>query len=61
MTFLKTLVNRILSADNEQPAPVDDQYDRLERLRRNHVWIEVTVAKTGMSYQSMVLDLDIYQ
>lgn len=59
MAFLKSLINRIFSHEEPNQADPDDHYYRLERLRTNHDWIGVEVAKSGQCYQSLILEIDV--
>ncbi|MEE8060136.1 MAG: flagellar regulator YcgR PilZN domain-containing protein [Pseudomonadales bacterium] len=59
MAFLKSLINWLKPSNKViNKADPDDHYQRLERLRINHDWIEVKVTKTNKSYQSLVLEID---
>lgn len=59
MAFLKSLIDRLFpgreSGGSHMP---EDQYERLDYLRHHHEWIDVTVCKSGRSYQSLILAID---
>ena len=59
MAFLKTLIKLISPKDQPHTNDPMDHFTALEQLRLNHEWIEVKVTKTDLSYQSLILNLDI--
>lgn len=59
MSLIKTLLNKIKPEPDKDVSAALDHYTQLERLRKNHDWISVTVTQTNSSYQSLILAIDI--
>lgn len=59
MAIFKSLLARLIPQRNKRGIEDLDHYQRLERLRANHDWIDVVVTKNKRSYQSLILDIDI--
>ncbi|MBL4826548.1 MAG: flagellar brake protein [Spongiibacteraceae bacterium] len=59
MTFINTLIHRLLNKSAEQEEfEASNHYETLQLLQRNHEWIDVSIIKTEKSYQSLVLEID---
>ncbi len=60
MAFFKSLFDRLTpSSQLLDDTPLNDHYDKLELLRINHDWIDVTVTQNEKSYQSLILAIDV--
>ena len=59
MAFLQSLIDRFLNRKNREEQPSADHYEMLERLRKNHDWIDVHVATLDKSFQSLILAIDV--
>ncbi len=60
MAFFKSLLNRLMPSSNRvDELDAGDHYERLERLRIQHDWIDVKLTGHDRSYQSLVLDIDL--
>jgi c-di-GMP-binding flagellar brake protein YcgR len=59
MAFFKSLLSRLLPDSKLLDDNSGDHYDRLERIRINYDWIDVTISKNKQCYQSLILEIDI--
>ena len=58
MALLRSLLSKFQSKQKTEPAEYQDPYQPLQLLRNNHELIDVKVARSGLVYQSMVLEVD---
>lgn len=58
MAFLQSLLAKIQSKQKTEPLQHQDPYQPLQLLRNNHELIDVKVPRSGLMYQSMVLEVD---
>ena len=59
MAFFTSLIDKLFNRSNANNKVKNDQYEKLEQLKRSHDWIEVKVTQTEHVYQSLVLDIDM--
>lgn len=57
MAFLQSFFKKLFSNSNDQTEQADP-YEMLQRLRKNHEWIDVKVPSMDKSYQSMIIEVD---
>ncbi|ARN76001.1 flagellar brake protein [Oceanicoccus sagamiensis] len=59
MTFIQSIIKKILPNSEQENTGTEDHYLQLERLRIDHDWITAKVTKNGEVYQSLILQVDI--
>ena len=59
MSLFNSLLDRLFRRGDLLPKEDrSDPYEILDRLRKNHDWIDVQVPKLDKSYQSLILEID---
>lgn len=59
MAIFQTFLKRLFNKGDTSSSETVDHYEHLEKLRRNHDWLQVSLTKSNRSYQSLIINIDV--
>lgn len=59
MSIIRSIIDKVMPSGSSSEQEPPDHFDSLDKLRKAHEWIEVKLVRSGQSYQSLILNIDL--
>ena len=59
MGIIRSIIDKVMPSGSVVNPEPPDHFDSLDKLRKSHEWIEVQIVRSGKSYQSLILNIDL--